>query len=205
MSKASPFGLQPFNHFFMEYGTFLGAWSSFEVLVEVALMRELRLSVEEACITFASVGSGARFNILYSLLSRRPEEAQKATIISEAVDLAERNGFAHGFLSVSEDGEEFTLVRRDVKKTLTVRPKNMTPLQMQRHAHVFYGKFEEAQKAFGITDADLIQYQRGVERLARIPQVPQPAKVRSAGSFREEKRALKRERRVLARARFQKP
>jgi hypothetical protein len=189
----------------MEYGQFLGAWSSFEVLVEVALMRELRLSIEEACITFASVGSGARFNILYSLLSRRPEEAPKAAIISEAVDLAERNGFAHGFISVSEDSTQFTLVRRDVKKSLTVRPKAMTPLQMQRHAHIFYGKFEEAMNAFGITDADLIQYHRGVELLAKTPQAPPLAKARSAVSFREEKRALKRERRALAKARSHKP
>jgi hypothetical protein len=205
MSKPSPFGLQPFHHFFMEYGTFLGSWSSFEVLIEVALMRELRLSLDEACITFASVGSGARFNILYSLLSRRPQEAHKVAIISEAVDIAERNGFAHGFISVSPDGTNFTLVRRDIKKTLTVRPKTMTALQMQRHGHMFYGKFEEAQRAFGITDYDLIQYQRGVELLAKTPQAPSPAKALSAASFREAKRALKRERRALAKARIREP
>jgi hypothetical protein len=188
----------------MEYGQFLGAWSSFEVLVEIALMRELRLTIEEACITFASIGSGARFNILYSLLSQRGQ-THKVAIISEAVELAERNGFAHGFISVSEDSTEFTLVRRDIKKSLTVRPKKMTPLQMQRHAHIFYVKFEEAMKIFGITDANLIEYQRGVELLVKIPQVPAPAKIRSAGSFREEKRALKRERRALARAHISKP
>jgi hypothetical protein len=204
MSKPSPFGLSPFSHFFMEYGQFLGAWSSFEVLVEVALMRELRLTIEEACITFASIGSGARFNVLYSLLSQHGE-THKVAIISEAVDLAERNGFAHGFISVSEDSTEFTLVRRDVKRSLTVRPKKMTPLQMQRHAHIFYGKFEEAMKVFGITDTDLIEYQRGVELLAKIPQAHPPAKARSAVSFREERRALKRERRALAKARSHKP
>ena len=196
MSDIYPTSLSPFNHFFMEYGKLLGAWGAFEVVIEVALMRELRLTPEEACITFASVGSGARFNILYALFNRRPSDKSKISLITEAVELAERNGLVHGFISANHSSDVFTFVRRDVKRELIVKPKIMTALQAQRHLHIFSNKVQEVQDRLAISDEDLIRYQRFVESLAKIPQAPPPAKVRPAVSFREAKQALRRERRA---------
>jgi hypothetical protein len=68
MPKQTISGLTTFQHFFLEYGPFLAAWNSFDVLIEIALMRELRLTAKEACTVFASVGFGAKHNILGALL-----------------------------------------------------------------------------------------------------------------------------------------
>jgi hypothetical protein len=196
MPKQTISGLTTFQHFFLEYGPFLAAWNTFDIMIEVALMRLLRLTPKEACIVFASVGFGAKHNILGALLVQTEEGKRKYAIAQEAINLAERNGFAHGFISVSEDDERFTLVRREVKGSLQVKPKVFTPLAMQRHSHTFLAKFEEAQKAFEITDYDLIEYQREVESYAKPDQVPRSNRPRSATNFREANRESRRQRRL---------
>ena len=172
MSDESIFGITPYHHFFLQYGQFLAAWNSFDVMIEIALMRKLRLTPKEACIVFASVGFGAKSNILGALLTQTEEGRGNYALITGAIQIAERNGFAHGFISVSDDGRHFTMVRRDVKGTLEVRPKALTSLSMQKHLHVFATKFQEAQDAFAISDHDLIVYQREVESFAKAPQAP---------------------------------
>ncbi len=188
----------------MEYGKFLGAWSSFDVMVEVALMRQLRLTPREACTVFASIGFGAKFHILGALITSTDSGAKKYAIIQDAVKLAERNGFAHGFISVNPDGDQFTMVRREVKGALEVKPKVFTPLTMLRHEHLFLGKFEEAQTAFSISDEDLILYQREVESYAKPPQSPSSSRPQSATSFREAKKLSRRERRAQRKAQIAK-
>jgi hypothetical protein len=201
MSKART-GMRPWHHFFLEYGQFLAAWNSFDILIEVALMRQLRLTVREACVVFASVGFGAKHNILGALMTPTEEGQRKYKIVQEAIQLAERNSFAHGFISVDEARERFVLVRREVKGSLEVRPKDFSPLLMQKHAHLFFGKFEEAMQAFGITDHDLIKYQREVESFAKPPQAPNSSRLQSATSFAEAKKLSRRERRAQKKAKL---
>jgi hypothetical protein len=196
MSKPGPFGLSPYHHFFMEYGQFLGAWMSFEVMIEVALMRLLRLDTREACAVFGSLTAGPKCHILGALLSTSPEGIAKYAIINDAVKCAERNGFAHAFISVNEEGDRFTLVRREIKGSLAVKPKVFSALTMQAHEHIFLGKFEEAMIAFGISEDDLIRHQREVESFAKPPQDPHSIRPRSATSSREAKRESRRQRRV---------
>ena len=204
MSKAPQLGLTAYNHFFLQYGQFLAVWNSFDVLVEIAIMQVLRLSVEESCILSASLGFGAKSNVLLTLLNRTPAGKQKAQLISEAIQLAERNGFAHGFISVSADSETFTLVRREVKGSLEVKPRALSALQMQRHLYIVMGKFAEAQTAFSISDDDLIKYQREVESFAKAPPIPKSSSPRSATNFREAKRESRRERKARRKAETQK-
>lgn len=201
MPKQTISGLTTFQHFFLEYGPFLAAWNSFDVLIEIALMRVLRLSPGEACTVFASVGFGAKHNILGALLASTEDGKQKYGIIQDAIKLAERNGFAHGFISVSENHEQFTLVRREVKGVLEVKPKVFTPLGMQRHSHTFLGKFAEAQEAFNISDDDLIRYQREIESFAKSLPNPNIRLPQSATNFAEAKQLSRRERRAQKKAR----
>lgn len=91
MSNNSALGMQPYHHFFLQYGQFLACWNSFDVLIEIALMRELRLTSEEACIVFASVGFGAKCHILGALLTKSAEGKKTYRLITDAVQLAERN------------------------------------------------------------------------------------------------------------------
>jgi len=62
-----------YGEFFIQYGQFLAAWNSFEVLVEVAIMRELRLTVQESRILNGALGFGAKSGILRALLVRTDE------------------------------------------------------------------------------------------------------------------------------------
>jgi hypothetical protein len=164
----------------------------------------LRLSAREACTVFASLGFGAKHNILGALLTPSEEGKQKYTIIQDAIKLAERNGFAHGFISVSDDHERFTLVRREVKGALEAKPKVFTPIGMQRHSHTFLGKFAEAQAAFNISDDDLIRYQREIESFAKLPQGPNSRPPQSATSFAEAKKLSRRARRAQKKAQREK-
>ncbi|MGB6490498.1 MAG: hypothetical protein WBF10_03480 [Methylovirgula sp.] len=204
MSKMPQPGLTAYHYFFLQYGQFLAVWNSFDVLVEIAIMRALRLSVEESCILSGALGFGAKSNVLLALLNRSPEEKQKVQLITEAIQVAERNGFAHGFISVSADSETFTLVRREVKGSLEVKPKAFSALQMQKHLFVFMGKFAQAQQAFSISDDDLIKYQREVESFAKAHPTPKSSSPRPATSFREAKRESRRGRKARRKAETQK-
>jgi hypothetical protein len=188
--------LTPFSHFFMEFGQLLGAWNTFEAMVEVVIMRELRLSVEETCIVCGGLNFSSKVGIAHSLLNRTAEGKQKSSAINSAHTLAERNGFAHGIISVNEESNLFTVVRRDVKAKLSVHTKPLKSTDMQKHGHSFYAKFEEAMQICGITDHDLIVYQREIESFAQAPQSPVKPHRESPPSFR----SAKQERRHKLRA-----
>lgn len=193
-------GLMPYHSFFLQYGQFLGAWSTFDLLVEVAIMRELRLSVEESCIVVSSLQFGAKTHILTSLLNRTEEGKAKSAIITEAIRFAERNGFAHGFISTSEDQQRYTFVRREVKGALNVKLKTFTPLQMQKHLYVFCDKVSKAQEALSINSDELIRYQQEVESYAKAPQVPSSDRPRSETNSLEATREPRRGRKAQRQA-----
>lgn len=188
-----------YGEFFIQYGQFLAAWNSFEVLVEVAIMRELRLTVQESRILNGALGFGAKSGILRALLVRTDEGKAKSAVITSATTLAERNSFAHGFISLSSDKKSFTLVRREVKGLLDVRSKKFTSLTMQKHCFQFVAECVKAQTMFGVTDSDLIRYQREVESLEQARQVQRSNHQRSATSSG----LTKRERRRAQRAQTQ--
>lgn len=178
MTDDTPFGITAYHSFFMQYGQFLAAWNSFEVLIEIALKRELKMDTKTTCIVFSSIGFAAKSHILGALLNQAGGGSAKYKLIQAAITHAERNGFAHGFISVSPNSKLFTMVRREVKGQLSVKPKEFTSLTMQKHLYVFGNMMVEAQDAFNITDNDLIKYQREVELLAKAPPAqgsPHPA------------------------------
>jgi hypothetical protein len=197
-------GLRPYHHFFLEYGQFFAAFNNFEVAIEIALMRLLRLSVRETSTVFASVGFAAKQNILGALLSDTPDGASKYRLITDAISLAERNGFAHGMVCMSEDEKLFTIIRREVKGSHKVTPKGYYPLQMQRHLHVFVNKTSEVQDALGISDDDLIRYQREIESLAKAPEARSAPRPPKATSFSSSTKQLRRERKAQRKALRQK-
>jgi hypothetical protein len=201
---SSPVGkiieLTPFHHFFMEYGQLLGAWNTFELFIELIVKRELRLTHEETTIVCASLGFAAKVSIAKSLLNRTDAGSNTAAAIGAAHNIAERNGFAHGFISIDESEGVFTSVRRDVKDKLIVRTKPMKSTDMQKHGHAFYAEFNKAMNLAGITDADLIAYQRDIESLATVPQAQASPRPVSPPSFRSAKQERRHRLRAEAKA-----
>jgi hypothetical protein len=190
--------LSPFNHFLLHYGRFLSSWHSFEILIEVLIMRELRLTVEKTCIVTAGLGFGAKVAIANALLARK-NDAEGVRLISQVQQAAERNSFAHSFLSIDSAHENFTQVRREVKKSLSVRLKKFSPRDMQAHTNAFFAKYAEAQKHLGITDAAMVRYQQKVESFAPVPKVPEAPPLESPTSYRSSKRKYRAERRAQKR------
>src|SRR5437588_12172962 len=116
MSDSSP--LSPDQRhlgFLAEYGNFLANWSTFEVIVEIIIMRQLRLTPEEASIVCAALGLGAKMNLLCSLLNRNSASEAGVRLLTHAQRVAERNSFAHGFFLRDKEQAEFHLIRRDIK------------------------------------------------------------------------------------------
>ena len=98
--------------FFGEYGVFLCVWSGFELIIEIILMRELRLDPQEASIVCGGLSAGPKVQILTSLLTRSEAGSGGASLIREAQALADRNSFAHGFLYGENEKIDFSRFKR---------------------------------------------------------------------------------------------
>jgi hypothetical protein len=163
--------LSPLRRFYFEYGFLLDAFTGFDALIEVLLKQQLRLTDEETSITFSSVGFGAKLHILCSLLARNPQNGDKVILLNRANDAAGRNGFAHGFIIPDEQLRNFTLVRREVKNRYKLTERMMTHEIMQSHAKAFYDLVLQLYFAFGVTENDVLSYQKSLVENAPKPEV----------------------------------
>lgn len=100
--------------FYVLYGFFLTGWSSFDLMIEILIMRELKLPALETSIICAGVGFGAKIEMLYSLLTRDENNSNTkgVALIKEAHKSAARNSFAHGFVDYDNKTNQVLLVTR---------------------------------------------------------------------------------------------
>lgn len=166
--EREPFGpaRDEFDRFFVEYGSFFAVWASYELVVEVIIMRRLRLSPIEASIVCGGLGFGAKVNILYSLIADGDEVGKK--LLRDAQNIAARNDFAHGFITKTPVPYQFKLIRRDVKDALTVRVKPLGFEEMAEHGIKVADAFHAVQAHFGVSDEDLDAYARAIESHSSI-------------------------------------
>ena len=150
----------------LHYGDFLAFWSTFDVLIEVIIMRELAIDAEKASIVCAGLGLGAKMAIAKSLLNERPQGTPTIKLLKEAQTLAERNSFAHGFFLIEQGTATFELIRREVEDTYTARVRKMDCDAMAKHAAQFTAKVNELQKCASVSNADLADYTKHVEARA---------------------------------------
>jgi hypothetical protein len=61
-----------YTTFFSNYGGFLAGWAFFDLMIEILIKKELNLPSHENSIVCASIGFGAKVNILLALLARNP-------------------------------------------------------------------------------------------------------------------------------------
>jgi hypothetical protein len=174
----------PVRRFFFDYGFFLDAFTSFDCLIELLLKQQLRLTNEEASITFCSVGFGAKFAVLCALLSRDPSDKLKMNLLRAANRAADRNGFVHGFLIPSAQYTKFTHVRREVRTGYGVPIKHMTAETMNAHAKAFYDAVNGLLSVCGLTHDDVLSYQKWIAENAPKSAIPANSRPRQSSSKR---------------------
>jgi hypothetical protein len=70
------------REFFSLYGSFLQLWQSFELVIEIGIMRQLNLSARHASIVLNSLNFSAKSSILLALLK---EDAEKNKVAISAI------------------------------------------------------------------------------------------------------------------------
>src|SRR5258708_5599729 len=155
----SPLNAQRMREFFGVYGSFLQLWQTFELVIEIGIMRRLNLSPRHASIVLNSLNFSAKSSILLALL-REAEEENKTAIsaVTTAQTQAERNGFTHSFLTIADDGL-MRLVRRNIRNGhYNVSLRDVDATAMRDHGYQFAEAEEIAMRALGITAADVDEY-----------------------------------------------
>jgi hypothetical protein len=149
--------------FLFQYGNFLVFWSTFEIVVEVVIMRQLGTDPERTSIVCGGLGIGAKMAILCSLLNRTAGNEKGVALFKEAQTLAERNSFAHGFFLVTHATGGFELIKREVKDTYRARVKQFDADLMDTHSTEFIRKVEAIQRHFAVSEKDLHDYTKQIE------------------------------------------
>ena len=153
--------------FLVHYGNFLTFWSTFETILEVLIMRELRLTPEETSIVCSGMGAEAKLKTAKWLLSRNEKNKDGIALMLHARELAARNSFAHGFFRWDAETGDFTLIKRTGKDKYTPSAEHMDDTKMDTRHGQFAKKVGEAQRFFGVTDAELDTYQQSIEDHAK--------------------------------------
>ena len=83
----SPAKAEQMREFFSLYGSFLQLWQSFELVIEIGIMRQLNLSARHASIVLNSLNFSAKSSILLALLK---EDAEKNKVAISAITEAKR-------------------------------------------------------------------------------------------------------------------
>jgi hypothetical protein len=149
------------QEFLGRYGGFLQLWQTYELLLEILIMRTLRITVFETSVLCGSLNYAAKSNILIALLTRNSENSKGIAALREAQSAAERNDFVHSFLT---HGVNLHLVRREVKNgKYKVDLRTVSKGSMQTHGDRFSEAFEAAASANGVSEADLDAYAREIE------------------------------------------
>jgi hypothetical protein len=160
----SPLNAELFREFFGRYGSFLQLWQTYEIVIEVAIMRQLGLSIRQASIVLNSLNFAAKSSILLALLKEDGERNKGAvSAITEAQTQAERNDFTHSFLAFRGDGS-MSLIRRNVRNgNYSVKPRDVSAISMHDHAFAFGENLRLAMEALEVTSEDIDRYSTEIE------------------------------------------
>jgi hypothetical protein len=149
------------------HSEFLQLYSSFEIAIEVAIKRLLRLSNDEASVVCGALGAGAKINLLKSLISIQTAPTIKIEAVTKAQTLASRNSWAHGIMLGSLSGaDRFYLFYREAKEKFQVKGKRFTAKSMGEYASEFGEAYDSALMDLGLTNEDVHDYTRSILRRA---------------------------------------
>lgn len=167
--------------FLAHYGNFIAIWSAFELMLEILIMRELRLDNAEASIVCAGRPVSVKMDILEALLLRDPDNKTKVQKIAHLRNIGERNSFLHGFFRVNRAEGIMLLIRRELKHGYRAYKKERNYEQMEEHLGKFHHALLDAQSAFDVWDKHFDAYTEPIEELA-IAQEAQEARHRESRS-----------------------
>jgi hypothetical protein len=135
-------------------GAFTALWSSFDVLIDTAIMKLLKLSPIQGAIVSPNLGFQAKLSILQSLLNLEADKnAPTLAALASISNMAGRNSIIHGHVHIGDDWIEF--IKVDVKTKITAKKKRFENYAFEDHLHELYNLIEQAQRLLGISDDDL--------------------------------------------------
>jgi len=156
------------RQFFGRYGAFLQLWQTYELMLEVLIMRALRLSPIETSILCGSLNYSAKSNMLFALLKLKNAHPTAVAALREAQAIADRNDFVHSFLTHAEGIVSMHLVRRDVKGgKYKVDIREVNTAKMQKHGDEFQSAFQKAADLNRVRDEDVDAYVLEIESHAQ--------------------------------------
>ena len=160
----SPLNAERMREFFGLYGSFLQLFQTFELVIEISIMRQLSLSARHASMILNSLNFSAKSSILLALLREDAQKNQAAiSATSTAQTQAERNDFIHSFLTTSDIGL-MRLVRRNIKNGhYSASLRDVDATMMGNHGYKFSQALERAMEALAVTSTDVDQYAREIE------------------------------------------
>ena len=138
------------------YGSFMILWATFELLIEIAIMRELNLSPRDTSITVGGLGFGAKVEIFFSLMAKSETNSNKSKKVREFQNIAKRNALVHSFPVLQ--GRDYVLIRREVKGNLIIKRTRYNERQLYQHVSSLSDKLVEVQNELKITDDDIDEY-----------------------------------------------
>lgn len=147
---------QDVSRMLSRYGAFMVTWSNFEILIEVAIKKALRLSIEEANILLASLGFQAKANILYSLLQLQSGHSSKISAVRHVITLAERNFLVHG--TFFRPYGRTVIVRREVKHKYSSKAREITADSMDAHCDKVVQAIVKARAVLQVEEDEIVEY-----------------------------------------------
>jgi hypothetical protein len=154
---------------FSVYGLFLSLWSIFDLLVEILIVRELKIGAQETSIICGGLMFGPKISILYSLLSRHEgADTIGLSLLHNCQETANRNSFAHGFFFDNKNKDELSLIRREVKNEYFVSSRDIGLKEMVKHGLKFLNLFGEVARHFKVSIEDLHAYTKSIAEQAPI-------------------------------------
>src|ERR1700683_2115233 len=159
------------SFFAIAYGLFIAVWAQFELTVEILVMRQLRLTPQEASIVCGGLSFGAKIHMLLSLLARDDtKNSDGILMLKQAQSFADRNSFAHGFLydEVKTDppdgmlGYTASLIKREIKYEYVAKIRALDVKTMAQHVTEFSQRHSDIKKHFAISEEDAKAYQKSI-------------------------------------------
>jgi hypothetical protein len=150
--------------FFSQYGSMLGIWSYYDTLVEILIMRELKLTPQQTSIVCGGLSSGPKLHILCSLLALKTENEALIGSLKHLQEIAERNSFAHGFVDYDKATGMFSLISRKVSFRHKVKTKSLDLSAFHSHIDQFKTKLNELLLEQNISMDQIAEYQKTISR-----------------------------------------
>ena len=148
---------------------FLGAWASFEMTLDFAIGKFLKISHAQTHLITAGMAFGKRANLLADLVGRsdHPRKAEILGTFNRLCGMPKREIFVHSLLRPN-DGEGHFLARSANGQFKTKSP-NFTKDEVMDQLRAFAVAGSDFHIALGVTDADIQSFAAAAHSMSGKP------------------------------------